>query len=268
MAKEHTWKSKPKKPSSDFLLTAHRKGQWCKKILGKLHDFGTDADAALQKYLDKRDGLQAGRTPTSLDGMTVAGLCNRYLKFKESLFASGELSPRTFHQDLRGCRAVADHFGRDRRVEDVRQEDFTSFRTVLAKGRGVHALGGMIRVTRMVFLFGQDEGLIEKHVQFGKTFKPPSRESLRRSPPLGMGLSHWANESHPMVRLILPDAAKEWVFRRCSRWTKKRFIRVLGADVGKKVDKLLAFEGAVSKFFEGSSQHVYSGIVSRFWNSW
>ena len=33
----------------------------------------------------------------------------------------------------------------------------------------------------MVFLLGQDERLIEEHVQFGKAFKPPSRKSLRRS---------------------------------------------------------------------------------------
>lgn len=174
-------KSKPKKPYADFPLTAHRNGQWCKKIRGKVHYFGTDADAALEKYLDERDTLQAGRTPASRDGLTVAGLCNHYLEFKESLVSSGELSPRTFHQYLRGCRAIVDYFGRDRLVDDVRPEDFTKFRSVLAKGRGVHALGGMICVTRMVFLFGQDEGLIEKHVQFGKAFKPPSKKSLRRS---------------------------------------------------------------------------------------
>jgi hypothetical protein len=54
---------KPTKPYPDLPLTRHPTGQWCTKIEGKLHDFGTDANAALGKYLDERDDLQAGRHP-------------------------------------------------------------------------------------------------------------------------------------------------------------------------------------------------------------
>ncbi len=136
MAKKQTRKPKPKKPYSDFSLTAHRHGPGCRKILGKLRFFGSDADAALRKYLDERDGLQAGRRPSSRDGRTVAGLCNPYLEFTESLVASGELSPRTFHQSLRDCQAIAEHFGRKRLVEDIRPEDFAKLRVAFADGRG------------------------------------------------------------------------------------------------------------------------------------
>lgn len=50
------------KPDPDFPLFLHQTCQRAKKVRGKLHYFGTDPDAALTKYLDQRDDLQAGRT--------------------------------------------------------------------------------------------------------------------------------------------------------------------------------------------------------------
>ena len=86
-----------KKPYKDFPLRLHATGQWCKKIRQKTVYFGTDPDAALRKYLEQRDDLQAGRTPrVTGDGLTVRDLANRFLTQKKSMVDSGELSPRTF----------------------------------------------------------------------------------------------------------------------------------------------------------------------------
>jgi hypothetical protein len=56
--------TKSKKPYPDFSLFAHSVGQWT-RIKRKMWYIGTlsDADAAIRKYLDEVDEIQAGRDP-------------------------------------------------------------------------------------------------------------------------------------------------------------------------------------------------------------
>ena len=95
--------AKLKKPRKDFPLNIHKgSGCWCKKVRGRVHYFGKIADdpkgvAALEKWLEDKDDLFAGREPRAKsDGLTVAELSNEFLSLKESLRDNGELTPARF----------------------------------------------------------------------------------------------------------------------------------------------------------------------------
>ena len=92
---------------------------------------------------------------------------------------SRELSIRTFHDYHAGCAEIIEHFGRERLVDDCRPEDFESFRVKACKGRGPHAIGRMVTLTRMVFGFAYDNEMIEKPIRFGQQFARPSKKTMR-----------------------------------------------------------------------------------------
>jgi hypothetical protein len=154
------------------------------KDQGKIHYFGPwdDPDSALQKYLDQKDDLHAGRTPrVKGDGLTVAGLCNRFLTGKKHLRDNGEIRPATFREYYLAAERVVDAFSRNRLVDDLAADDFSQLRVSLVGVFGPVALGNEINRVRILFKFGFDAGLINKPIRFGPGFKRPSKIVLRLS---------------------------------------------------------------------------------------
>ena len=178
--------AKPRKPYAGFPLTPHPSGRWCKKIRGKLHYFGKldTPEAALERFNREWPFLKDGRTPPPIDtgdGCTIRLLCNAFLTSKKSKLDSAELSPRTFRDYFRTCELLIEQIGRDRRVDDLRSDDFRNLRSKLAKTRGVVALKNEINRCCIVFNFAFDEDLIDKPVRFGQSFDRPSAKSLRKA---------------------------------------------------------------------------------------
>lgn len=174
---------KPSKPYPDFPLFPHATKRWAKKILGKLEYFGPwdDPDGALQRYLDEREDLYAGRRPRKKgSGGTVADLLNSFMESKDHLLDTGEIAQRTRDDYLATCERIADCFGKNRVVVDLHPEDFDLLRRQLAKTRGPVALGNEIGRVRTVFKFAYDAHLVEQPVRFGPTFKRPSRKTMRK----------------------------------------------------------------------------------------
>lgn len=173
---------KPRKPYAEFPLFAHANGQWAKKIRGRLHYFGLweDPDGALAKYRAEVDDLQAGRTPTRGEGLTVREAAFAFLAAKEALVESGDLEQRTFNDYRYNCRVVTNALGPHRHAASLQPRDFEQLRSKLAEGRGPVTIGTLVRTTRSVFKYAYEVGYLSSPMRFGPHFKVPSRRTLRR----------------------------------------------------------------------------------------
>src|SRR5437762_623795 len=147
--------SKPAKPRPDFPLFPHATGRWAKKVRGKLQYFGKTADdpkgaAAELLWDEQKDDLYAGRVPSRKrdEGATLADVINGFLAFKEERVQSGELAQRTFDGYEEVGKMLAAYFGRDRRADDLRSDDFQELRASMSKRWGPVALGNRIQVVR------------------------------------------------------------------------------------------------------------------------
>jgi hypothetical protein len=163
-------------------LFAHATGRWAKKIRGKLHYFGkwADPDAALQRYVEQRDDLYAGRKPRRKgDGLTIKDLVKRFLAAKKARVAAGELALGTFHDQYKTCKRVLLVFGADRLVDDLAPDDFEVLRTQIAKTYGKLSRKVEIKRVRSIFRYAYEANLIDRSVRFGPGFIGPSRRELR-----------------------------------------------------------------------------------------
>ena len=194
--------NKPTKPYPDFPLFPHATKRWAKKIRGKHYYFGpwSDPYAALEKYQDQRDDLYAGRSPRSTgEDSTVRDLCNHFLTSKKRQCDTGEITERTFGDYHTTCGRIIDVLGKDRPVDDLRGDDFETFRMELAKTRGPVALGNEIQRVRVVFNYAYNAELIDKPIRYGPTFKRPSKKVLRKARQANGPKMFEAHEVHQML---------------------------------------------------------------------
>jgi hypothetical protein len=179
-------------------LFPHDSGRWAKKIRGKLHYFGCWAKResgrlvcvtgdgwreALDDYRAKADDLHAGREPrpTSGDECTLRELCNAFLRSKQAKLDAGELAHNTFADYYRVCARMVKQFGRGRRVDDLRPDDFEKFRREMAKTMSVVALKNEINRCRIILKFAHDQRLVAEPVHYGQSFEKPSAKMIRKA---------------------------------------------------------------------------------------
>src|SRR5262249_27808361 len=125
----------------------------------------------------KSDGLLIGDPPSDPD--SADGLVNRFLSAKLQLLGAGEITRRTYEDYKATSQRLVDVFGWDRRVEDLRPEDFEQLRAEISRHRGPVALGNEINRVKVILKYAADNRLIPLAVNYGQNFRRPSRKTLR-----------------------------------------------------------------------------------------
>jgi integrase len=208
---------KPEKPRPDFPLFVHGSNylRWAKKVRGKLEYFGPidespdhGAQAALERWLDEKDDLLAGRRPRKKrDGLTIGDLCTRFLNAKRVLAEQGRFSRRG-HAEY---RAVTDRIvatlGTNRLVEDLEPSDFTTFLESFPSTWAASSVDLIVARTRAVFNFAhsRNQQLIPKPVLFGDIFRVMSSKERRRLRPTNGERLFSADEIHTIMNAATPD---------------------------------------------------------------
>ena len=180
-------KGKPKKPAKPkgFPLTVNGNGQWSKKIKGKVYYFGlwADPEGALKRYHEVASNLAAGRparTPEQ-NKLTIRELANEFLTFKQHKVDTGELAQRTFDEYRDTCERLIRVLGRDAIVEQTQSAELLKIREDIAKSRpSIKTLANEIGRTRVVFNYAWKEGLIDRPIRFGESFKKPGKAAFRK----------------------------------------------------------------------------------------
>lgn len=193
-------KSKPRsksaslKPYKDFPLTAHPTGRWCKRCKPPGSDrtktfyFGDlkDWEAAKARFDREWPYIIKGLTPPDTregeqQGCTLRALCNTFLKSKELKVDAGELTELSYRDYYRSCERLIDHFGRDRRADDLRPLDWEAYRAKLASKLATNTLLNEINRVRVLFKYAHDQELIPSPTKFGQSFDRPSVKKRRRA---------------------------------------------------------------------------------------
>lgn len=193
---------KPKKPHPDFPLYAHASGRWAKRINGKIHYFGSWADglqAALEKWLDQKDALLAGRKPREKTegAMSVRDACDHYLSHIDEKVGRGLRSDRWL-EDLKATIVTfRDTVGPDWDVESLTEEDFAEAerrlwtaqkqkragrrksKTKVARVSPITARNRIHRV-RGMFKWLVATNKIDRPPKYGASFNAPDKTSIDR----------------------------------------------------------------------------------------
>jgi hypothetical protein len=123
-------KSKRKTRSDKFPVTLHRTGQFCKKINGKLHYFGTDKQRALQKYLERATTLHTESTLKSIpptENISIKALCNLYLDHQQDKVDAGDVSHRYFADQIKFLRNFVNHIGQSLPASNIKTVDLQRY---------------------------------------------------------------------------------------------------------------------------------------------
>lgn len=176
--------AKPARPRKDFPLFPHDSGQWAKKVRGKLFYFGTwdDPDAAERKWDIQKHAILEGRNPSEVtsSGDSLSWLINTFMDAKQLQRNRGELTQRALNDYHRVCKHVAKYFGKDRRLETIRANEFDEYKSSFPDTWGPVTVNNHLRLARVLFKFANDIEATERPIRYSIGLKAVSRTIARK----------------------------------------------------------------------------------------
>jgi len=188
-------KAKPNKPKKDYPLYAHSSGQWAKKINQRVYYFGPWANpqAALDKYLDEKDNILAGRPragkpgPSATPGATpLSAVLEAFYEEKEGAFETGDITERTLGEYKGICQIIGDTLGDDTPIDAIGTVEFSRLRRRLGVGKRGRVVSPvthkrLLTFARMVFAYANDELELRANFKFKKALKTPAARIIRKA---------------------------------------------------------------------------------------
>ena len=175
--------SKRKTHSDKFPLTLHKTGQYCKKIKGKLYYFGTDKEAALNRYLEQAAYLHAGKLPrpkSTEHTLSIKTLCNLYLDHQESRSIIGEIKLRHLYDQTSLLRDFARFVGPNRAVSDISTVELQTYRKKLIKaGKSPNTVNNRIATVKAMYNWAVDNEIIDHSPRLRAVKKITPRKETR-----------------------------------------------------------------------------------------
>ena len=151
--------------SDKFPLTLHPTGQYCKKINGKIHYFGTNKKEALERYLEQATYLHGGQNSAhkaSNGSMTLKELCDLYLEYQHSKLLTGTLSARHHNDQISSLGKLMSFFGKGRRIKSISTLDLQNYKRKLQGAYGsAHRLNLHISAMKAMFHWARRNDILE-----------------------------------------------------------------------------------------------------------
>ena len=159
-------KGQRRKTRSDkFPLTLHPTGQYCKKIKGKIHYFGTDKKLALERYLEQAAYLHGGQNatiPGSSGTTSINELCDLYLQYQHAKVLAGALTPRHYSDQTRSLGRFVCFLGQGRKIRNISTLDLQNYKRRLQGQYGsAHRLNLHLGTMKAMFHWARKNDILE-----------------------------------------------------------------------------------------------------------
>ncbi|HBG25829.1 MAG TPA: hypothetical protein DDX75_01890 [Phycisphaerales bacterium] len=157
--------SKRKIRSDKFPLTRHPTGQYCKKINGKIHYFGSDKKEALQKYLNQAAYLHGNQEVTQQkftdDDITLNQLCDMYLKYQFAKVQANDLTAAHHNEQISSLNKLINFLGQSKKIKAISTLDLQNYKRMLQKSAiSVYRLNLHISILKALFHWARKNDIL------------------------------------------------------------------------------------------------------------